>query len=257
MMIKRRMRRTGELFSFLIMQQFFTDDPPVIGENYVFTKEQAHHARDVVRLNHETVRLVYDGKGYFAECYSEGQNFVAHVLKEDPRINESSVQVTLAMALIRKEKFEMVLQKAAELGAVRIVPFESSRCVAHARKEKADRQKQRWQDILKEGAQQCKRNIIPSVTDVVSLKDLIHVKSDINCAAYENAYGNSRFLSDLIHPSCSVTIVIGPEGGFSTQEVADLNQMGYQSVTFGSRILRAETAAIYGLSLCSETGEKK
>lgn len=239
------------------MQQYFTDHPLHVGEEYVFTKEQAHHARDVVRLNHETVRLVNDGRAWFGECCQDNGRFVAHIEKEDPRVNESSLQVTLAMALIRKEKFELVLQKAAELGAVRVVPFESSRCIVHVRKEKADRQKQRWQDILREGAQQCKRNIIPAVTDVIPFSRLDSVKSEINVAAYENAYGKSSFLSDLAVSGSSLTLVIGPEGGFSEAEMEDLNQMGYQSVTFGSRILRAETAAVYGLCICSETGEKK
>lgn len=239
------------------MQQFFTDQPLKPGMNYVFTSEQAHHARDVVRLDHETVRLVSDGRGYFAECYQKDHDFIAHVIREDERINESSVSVTLAMALIRREKFELVLQKASELGACRVVPFESSRCVVHAKKEKALKQKQRWQEILKEGAQQCKRNRIPAVSDIIPFDELDHVKSEINCAAYENAYGSSRYLSDLIQPHQTVTIVIGPEGGFSEKEVSDLEKMGYVSVTLGSRILRAETAALYSLAICSETGEKK
>lgn len=229
----------------------------MVGQDYVFTREQAHHARDVVRLNHETVRLVSNEKAYFGECYQKNGDFIAHIEKEDPRFNESSVSVTIAMALIRKEKFELVLQKAAELGAVRVVPFESSRCVVHSKKEKAARQKQRWQDILKESSQQCKRNNIPVLTDVIPFSQLHSVKSEINVAAYENAYGKSLFLSDVIHPSSSVTIAIGPEGGFSEREMDELNQMGYQSITLGSRILRAETAAIYSLSICSETGEKK
>lgn len=225
--------------------------------DYVFTKEQAHHARDVVRLDHEIVRLVHDGRGYFAECYQNGDEFTAHVIREDERVNESSVPVTLAMALIRREKFELVLQKASELGAMRIVPFESSRCVVHAKKEKALKQKQRWQEILKEGAQQCKRNRIPEITDIIPFDHLDQVKSEISCAAYENAYGESRYLSDLIRPGHSVTVVIGPEGGFSDGEVRNLETMGYVPVTLGSRILRAETAALYSLAVCSETGEKQ
>lgn len=239
------------------MQQYFTDHPLRVGEEYVFPKEQAHHARDVVRLNHETVRLVHNGKAWLGECCQKDGNFIATIEKEDPRVNESSIRVTLAMALIRKEKFELVLQKAAELGAVRVVPFESSRCIVHVKKEKAERQKQRWQDILREGAQQCKRNIIPEVTDVIPFSKLDSVKSEINAAAYENAYGKASFLSDLVHPESSLTLVIGPEGGFSEAEVDTLKRMGYQSITLGSRILRAETAALYGLSICAETGEKK
>ena len=92
--------------------------------------------RNVVRLHHEKIRLVYDGIGYFADAYSKGKDFVAMVLEKDERINEIGVEVTLAIGLIRKEKFELVLQKACELGVTRIVPFESMRCVVRAKKKK-------------------------------------------------------------------------------------------------------------------------
>ena len=159
--------------------------------------------------------------------------------------------------MIRREKFELVLQKAAELGVSRIVPFESSRCVVHAKKEKGERQLSRWQDIVKEAAEQCKRNQIPAVEEICSLKDLGEFKSEVNCAPYENAYGTSRFLSDAVDGRKSITIVIGPEGGFSEEEIKQLQQMGFEAVTLGSRILRAETASLYAAAVCSEVCERK
>ena len=108
------------------MQQYFVDTPLHVGEDYIFTKEQAHHAKTVVRLDHEKVRLVYQGQAYFAEAYTKDKEFIAHVYEKDDSIHESLCDVTLAVALIRREKFELVLQKATELGVKRIVPFESS-----------------------------------------------------------------------------------------------------------------------------------
>ena len=102
------------------MQQYFSDIPLAVGQEYIFNKDQAHHAKNVVRLHHEKIRLVYDGIGYFADAYSKGKDFVAMVLEKDERINEIGVEVTLAIGLIRKEKFELVLQKACELGVTRI-----------------------------------------------------------------------------------------------------------------------------------------
>lgn len=238
------------------MQQFFCDSPVIIGENYILSKENAHHA-DVVRLDHEIVRLVYNGEGFFGECRKEQGQYLVEVAEKDARINEPGVSITLAPALIRREKFELVLQKAAELGASRIVPFESSRCVVHAKKEKGDKQLSRWQDIVQEAAEQCKRNIIPEVTEIVSLDDLAQYQSEVNAAPYENAYGSAHYLSDIYDGSKSITIVIGPEGGFSTEEVKQLEQMGFESVTLGSRILRAETASMYAVSICSEIAERK
>ena len=70
------------------MQQYFSDTPLVVGQEYIFNKDQAHHAKNVVRLHHEKIRLVYDGIGYFADAYNRGKDFVAMVLEEDERINE-------------------------------------------------------------------------------------------------------------------------------------------------------------------------
>ena len=154
------------------MQQYFVDTPLRVGEDYIFTKEQAHHAKTVVRLDHEKVRLVYQGQAYFAEAYTKDKEFIAHVYEKDDNIHESLCDVTLAVALIRREKFELVLQKATELGVKRIVPFESSRCVVRSKKEKADKLKTRWNAIVQEASEQCKRNCIPEVTDIVPFKQL-------------------------------------------------------------------------------------
>ena len=119
------------------MQQYFSDYPLKVGEEYYFDNKQAHHAGNVVRLNNEKVRLVHDGIGYFGTCYSKGNDFVAMVDSIDESVNEVGVEITLAVAMLRKEKFELVLQKAAELGVTKIVPFQASRCVAKYKKEKS------------------------------------------------------------------------------------------------------------------------
>lgn len=234
------------------MQQFFVQTPLEIGKTYIFTREQAHHAKDVVRLNDEVVRLVYDGTGYFARCKNDHGQFYAVVEEKDEHFNELKTDVTLAIALIRKEKFELVLQKAAELGVNHIIPYESSRCVVHVKKERADHQKQRWTSILEEAAQQCKRNRVPEISDVKKLTDLKNNNAMLKVLAYENAERKSSFLLDLFHQQKSILIVIGPEGGFSKDEVDGLSHGGFQCVTLGNRILRAETAAIYACSVISE-----
>ena len=177
------------------------------------------------------------------------------VLEKDERINEIGVEVTLAIGLIRKEKFELVLQKACELGVTRIVPFESIRCVVRAKKEKEDKQQARRIDILQEAAEQCKRNRIPEITPIVQLKDLVKYCSDINVLPYENAYSNSKFMTEVLVPGKSITFVIGPEGGFAPEEVEFLKQNGYETITLGRRILRAETAAMYACAVISEFNE--
>lgn len=239
------------------MQQYFCDMPLNVGEDIELTKEQAHHAVTVLHLDHETVRLVHDGIGYYATLIPQGKKCIAHIDAKDERINETDCELILAIALIRREKFEWILQKATELGVSRIVPFESSRCVVHAKKEKGDRQKERWQAIVQSAAEQCKRNRIPVVDDIVKFDKLKNVDAQLKVCAYENAGKDSHWLSDLYKGQNSAVVLIGPEGGFSESEIEQTVQWGYTPCTLGSRILRAETAAVYALSVLSECDEKR
>jgi len=238
------------------MYQYFCDEPLETGKEYIFTKEQAHHAK-VIRLDHETIRLVSGTQAFFAEGYERDGSYYALVKEEDVSDHELTEDLTLAFALIRKEKMELIIQKATELGVKKIIPFESSRCVVHAKKEKASKQKERWQEIAKEAARQCKRNVIPEVTEVASFKDLKEINTDLRVAAYEKAYGKAPYLSDIFSENKSMTVVIGPEGGFSEEEMKKLEEWDYTPVTFGERILRAETAAIYACAVFSECSGRR
>ena len=233
------------------MQEYFIEHPAAVGDIIELPEDKTHHAFNVLRLHHETVRLVYDGTAYFAEVYREGKHGLAKILSEDPNINELPADITLCMALIRREKFELVLQKATELGVSRIVPYVSSRCVAKDRQERAEKVMARRKAIVVEAAEQCKRNRIPELVEPVKLSELSRFRSDVNLAAYEKAGASALRLKDVL-PASSVTAVIGPEGGFSEAEIEELSQNGFQPVTLGNRILRAETAAYY---LCSVIGE--
>ncbi|MDD6258495.1 MAG: RsmE family RNA methyltransferase [Erysipelotrichaceae bacterium] len=236
------------------MYQYFTNEPLSVGSVYIFTKEQYHHAFDVLHLHDEKIRLVYCQKAYYAIC--DRQYHGALVIEEDPVIREFPLNITLCMALIRREKFELVLQKAAELGVKRIVPFYSSRCVVQVRKEKQEHQRKRWQYILQSASEQCKRDLIPELCESVSVSSLKDYSSDVNLCAYEKAGIQSPLISDAMDHVSSVTIVIGPEGGFSEEEVQSLYDDHFMPVTLGKRILRAETAAIYACSVLAEIGEK-
>lgn len=237
------------------MYQFFVEEPLIVGNTISLDKNQAHHAINVLHLHHETVRLVSNGIGYFADGYTQGKEFLCHVTQEDEHTNELPYEVTLAMALIRREKMELVLQKATELGVTKIIPLRLSRCVVKEKEEKKDRQLERMRTIVKEASCQCKRNRIPEITVTYRLQDLEKCDAQNRFYAYEKAYGSSKFLSDYFSDASSL-VVIGPEGGLSPEEVSYFEQHQYTPITLGSRILRAETAAIYSLSVLSEYLER-
>ncbi|MBO7703658.1 MAG: 16S rRNA (uracil(1498)-N(3))-methyltransferase [Solobacterium sp.] len=233
------------------MQEYFIRLPLTAGALIELPKDKADHAFKVLKLHHETVRLVSEGKGYFAEVYQENGKGLAKIVSEDPNTNELNTGITLCMALIRREKFELVLQKATELGVSRIVPFESERCVAKTKSEKEARVKERREAILEEAAEQCKRTCIPVLETPVPLSRLSDYKSDVNLCAYELAGTDAKRITDYA-PASSVTVVIGPEGGFSPKEIELLSAEGFAPVTLGDRILRAETAAMYACSVIGE-----
>ncbi len=234
------------------MQQFFCEQPLSVGSIYTFTRAQAHHARDVLKLHHETVRLVSDGQAFYADAYVNGSSFEAKVLEADLMERELPVDVTLAMALIRREKFELVLQKAAELGVNHIIPFESSRCVVHAKKEKTDR----WQAILQEASEQCKRNRIPDIAIPVSFSQLDFRAFDCVLIPYEKEAGAGKGILSTVRGR-KILIIIGPEGGFSEAEVQQAMDKGAVPISLGPRILRAETAAMFCLSAIGAWSEKE
>ena len=228
------------------MQQFFVDTKIDIGDKYIFTSKQLHHAKDVVRLDDEVIRLVYNNEAFFARIVKEDKDYYAIVTEKDERYNELAYEVTLCLALIRKEKFELVLQKATELGVSRIIPFTSSRCIVKDKKDKRDR----YEDILLTASEQCKRNKVPEITSTVSFKELVKYKSKYSLVAYEK--DDDKYIKEVIKEKDNVTLVIGPEGGFSEEEVDYLISNDFEVVTLGNRILRAETAAMYGCSVLGE-----
>lgn len=234
------------------MHQYFTDSRPLIGAEYRLNEAQEHHAKDVLRLNNEMIRLVYEGEAYFADCTIAKGKLKVIVKEKDEAVNEPRAEVILAPALIMRDRFELILQKAAELGATRIVPFTSSRCIIRVKQDKKDRQRERWEKILTEASQQCKRNRIPVLDDICGFSDLKKISADVRIAAYEAAGKDAERITDVYCPERSVLIVIGPEGGFSADEIDVLKEAGFVPVTLGSRILRAETAAMYALSVIAE-----
>lgn len=232
------------------MYQFFVDELLQKGMLIRLSSQQEHHAKDVLRLQNETVRLVYEGMSYFGVAKYVDESFVIQVTEQDTSEKELPVSVTLAMACIRREKFELVLQKATELGVSRIVPFTSERSVVLPRADKKEKQKARWQSIVEEASAQCKRNCIPIVEDVCTLEQLKDYTSDLNLVAYENEKDTTSLAHKLTKQD--ITVVIGPEGGFGDNEIAVLENAGFVRVSLGNRILRAETAALFMLSVISD-----
>ena len=223
------------------MQQFFYDEKINLNDYCPLNNDINYQLHKVLRANDGyTFRLVdVDGKIFLCEL-KDDKAFVKEKLDE---YNECQIDITVIMSLIKNDKFDFAIQKLTEIGVKRIVPYVARRSVV--KQGKGNNKLDRLKKIAREASEQSHRNFIPEICDFIDIKDLEKYKSDVNLIAYEK---EEKLISDLKNIK-SVTIIIGPEGGFEKEEVEDIVKLGFSSISLGKRILRAETAAIYLSSL--------
>ena len=231
------------------MQQVFIDRSLDINDRYEFDEHNAHHLKNVLKIKKDTIiRLVYQDS-YLAKIEYDNNKIYARVIEIDNNVNELDCEVILVQSLIRKDNFELVLQKACELGVSKIIPLISSRCVALDKN--FDVKKLIYHKIMKSACEQSKRNNVAVIDDVCTINEL-DVDASLKMVAFENEKYSASKISQLYDKQKSIVIVIGPEGGFSDDEIKVLTDKGYQCVSLGSRILRSETASLYALSVLGE-----
>ncbi len=172
---------------------------------------------------------------------------------------EPPYRLTLYQALPKSDKMEFIIQKAVEVGACRIVPFISERCISRPDKKSARSRSERWNKISLEAAKQSGRGIIPVVEDVCTLSDAFReaVKADVPILFYEG--DNTVPLKEVLgkytesdkREDMSISVIIGSEGGFSQGEVELAKESGMIIAGLGPRILRCETAPVVALGAIS------
>ena len=239
------------------MARFFVSKDKISEGKIFIDGADAHHIARSLRMAEGDEAYVCDGEGgEYRVTLSRirDEECVADIVEQIDSGAEPKCQITLFMAYPKGDKLETVIQKAVELGACRIVPFESSRCIKRPKAEKAEKQTARLARIAEEAAKQCGRAIIPEVAQPVTYKQMLAEATEhaLSLFCYENEEGRS--IKDAIHAlPCpkSISIIVGSEGGFSVEEVDSAIQAGCTIVSLGNRILRCETAPSYALSAIS------
>lgn len=236
------------------MHRFFVEPDTIAGERAVIRGLLAHQLSHVLRLQTGARVLLLDGDGSQAEAELEqvsGREVHMRILAAVPAIGEPRLRVILFQALLRKPRFEWVLQKGTELGVSAFVPVVSERCVA--RPSQRDRQHDRWRTIIREAAEQSERGRLPSCSAPVAFAEGCSQASRLGPAllAWEEARESSlRCSIGEVAPRLAasdtptVSLLVGPEGGFTPAEAAQARTQGIQVVGLGPRILRAETASV-------------
>lgn len=231
------------------MHQFLVSSVPCVGDTLLLPKEEAHHAQRVLRCSlHEKV-LVTDGKGHQAMGKIEtlsSKEVRIKILEVFPQ-SKPAPSVTLFLGLLKGEKIEMVIQKCVELGLTHLQPFLSSRTV------KKEAKQDRWLKIIQESTKQCHRDTLMFLGELSSFENCLSQSSlDADKLIFwEKSKKKLRdiFQNRSLQTPKACSFFIGPEGGFSDEEIDLACQHGYESVSLGQRILRAETAVLVATTL--------
>ena len=228
------------------MQQYYIEEKANLNETITFNKEQSHHIARVLRMKDDDVVKVVDPYQNAFLVKLKVAKEVEGICFEKLETRVETPFITLVQGMIKKDKWDFLIKKTCEVGVNEIIPMISSRCIVKITKEDKNKM-DRYNKIALEACEQCKRESLVHVKDPISFKEIIKNKKELNIIAYEDADFKAAPLKSLLQANKdvkSILYVIGPEGGFSKEEVDTLVKEGFYCVSLGERILRAETAAI-------------
>lgn len=220
------------------------------GKSVVLSDDEARHLRDVLRLKPGYQIYVFDGAGREVQCEVAeiDREVVLTVTREvDPAKPESPLKITLVLALLKSDKFDLVVQKATELGVVTIVPLITRHADIRLRDDAdADKRVVRWQRIALEAAKQSGRALAPVVRRPIEFESFVANEDPAGRFLFSERDGVplDQAINETPEGLGSVTAIVGPEGGWNDEELSIARDYGWRIVTFGGRTLRAETAAI-------------
>jgi 16S rRNA (uracil1498-N3)-methyltransferase len=219
------------------------------GSEYSLPPPAARHVAQVLRLRASEAITLFTGRGgeYVAKLVRIGRTeVVVRIERHDAIERESAFPVTLAQSLIAADMMDFAVRKAVELGVAAIVPLQSARSQGLPR-ERALRRVEHWRQIATAACEQCGRNRVPEIAEVVPFAEWIASAAIEEGAVILDAAA-SRSLAALAKIQPPKMVVVGPEGGFTEEECDRAQSRGAVPVHLGPRVLRAETAALAALA---------
>lgn len=243
------------------MSRFFinTANVDLLSNTIIITGDDVNHIKNVLRMACGDIVMLSDGNGtdYTASLMEfKKERITAAIIESRPNCTEPPVDITLFQGIPKSDKMDYIIQKSVELGIKRIVPVITGRTVVRFDNAKDIAGKtERWQRICLEAAKQCNRGIIPAVDEPVKLEKALETRRDyaLGIIPYEKETGNSlKKCMDSYNDSDinnGIAVFIGPEGGFTEDEINNAVHSGVKPVTLGPRILRTETAGLAVISI--------
>jgi len=233
--------------------RIYSNQPLSAGQSLFLEEGPSRHIAKVLRMQAGRELVLFNGQGgeYQATIAEVGKKQVTVCLGEYRAADrESPLQIELAIGLSRGERFDWVLQKATELGVTRILPLLTERTEVKLSGDRLQKKLHHWQQIAVSACEQCQRNRLPQIAMPLKLTSWLTQQQDGSTAPLKlvlHHRGNQR-LAGYQRPQ-AVTLLIGPEGGLSEEEIQQTLDCGFQALTLGPRVLRTETAPVVGLSL--------
>ena len=233
------------------VRRFFVEEIEAKDGLCTIRGSEAKHMTRVLRMDRGDRFILMDGKGarFRAIIESAGRREVLVTLEKPlPQPSPSPLEITLCQALLKSRAMDYVLEKTSELGLHRILPFLSERSVVRPDRERFARKKQRWREIARSAAKQADRKTPLEIGPLSSFEELVKKSKGENALKvilWEEE--GARDLKGVLRKSLTLKEfigMVGPEGGFSQEEVLAAGEAGFVSVSLGQRVLRAETAAI-------------
>jgi 16S rRNA (uracil1498-N3)-methyltransferase len=222
------------------------------GARVTLPEHSAHHAREVLRLHAGAAVRVFDGAGREWEAVLDEvsrRSVSARLLHAVTPRAESPLHLVLAMAALKGDRMELVIQKATELGVAEIWPVVTIRTDAAARPALKGARSERWERVASGAAEQCGRAVVPHVAPTTTLDGLLERPFDGGRVALLETTGHAALASLAVDPGSPLLLLVGPAGGFEPVEVRTLRAAGFSPASLGPRILRAETAAVAAVAI--------
>jgi 16S rRNA (uracil1498-N3)-methyltransferase len=212
-------------------------------------EDASRHVGIVLRLKKEDKIILFNGDGqeYLAHIIEiKRQSILVKIISCTIVDNESPLKIHLAQVISKGERMDFVIQKATELGITEITPLFSTRSVVQLKDDRLAKKVAHWYKISIAAAEQCGRVIIPKLNPPQKLIEWVHENQEVTKLLLDV---NGEHKMAKLKPQTQVTLLAGPEGGFTEEEVAFAKARGFLSIQLGPRILRTETAALVALAI--------
>ncbi len=238
------------------MRRFFFDPVVRDGNKVLLSEAESRHIAKSLRLHVGSQIQLFDGTGmrYLAEIVSVGSRVLACILNAEDDLQNRCTPVHLGQAMLKNSKMDFVVEKSTELGVASFTPILSSRCQGKFEDEQSgNKRRERWQRIVESACKQCSRSYPMEVKTVLSLADWRFGGSEESRILRLLFWEEEKTITLHDLPALAeydqIYLLLGPEGGFSKEEVAHAGLAGYQSISLGRQILRAETATLAAISI--------